>query len=213
MRLLLYNPNSDRALTQALASEVAATLGAGDSLETATLERGPRFIGSDETIAEARRPLAEALSPWSGRVDAILLGCFGDLGTAGLRLTLGIPILSLSDAFFATAPFMGKHLAIVTTSPFWSNWLDAEVARRGLAETIVAVVPSFDGQTPSADEIPALCRAMIEHIGRTTIAQAVVLGGALLAAKRSDLSETSPLPILDVTAASVRLCRVLAGVE
>ena len=97
MRLLLYNPNTDASLTARLSLAMARSLAPGDELKTSTSNKGASFIGSAETIAVAKGALLRDLPARAEGCDAIVLGCFGDLGIATLRRRLGLPIVSLSD--------------------------------------------------------------------------------------------------------------------
>src|SRR5215217_4975087 len=99
MRLRLHNPNSDTSLTHRLAEAVRSYLVADDTLLATTAGDGPAFIGSEQTIAAARSRLAGALRAHAQGCDAVLLGCFGDLGIENVRTSLGPPIISLSDVF------------------------------------------------------------------------------------------------------------------
>lgn len=210
MRLLLYNPNIDEQLTGRLARSLAPFIGPAGRLKSATARQGPPFIGSEATIAAARELLLECLEPLAAGRDVILLGCFGDLGLDAIRLRLAVPIVSLSDVCFALAPFLGPT-AIVTTSAFWATRLEGEVLRRGLASAIVAV-RAIDGITPfSSERTIAECRRQIAQIAADRVARSIVLGGALLAGLRDELSHDSPLPIVDLLGAAAGLCRTLAA--
>jgi allantoin racemase len=210
VNLLLYNPNTDAGLTDRLARAIAPHIGAGDSLDVATAPRGPTFIGSDETIATARAVLGAQIEALGRAHDAILLGCFGDLGLEAIRPASAAPVVSLSDACFALAPFLGP-IAIVTTSPFWMARLESDAQCRGLGEAVVAV-RAIASIVPFA-RAPAIdaCRHVIAEIAAARVARSVVLGGALLAELRDDLMPRSPLPIVDLLGTAVGLCRALAA--
>src|SRR5271154_2422586 len=104
MRLLLYNPNTNQSLTAALAAAVRMRLAPRDALLAITRETGEAFVNSEDSIAGARASASATLRGPAGECDAILLGCFGDLGVDELRRELKRPIVSLSDAFLSVAP-------------------------------------------------------------------------------------------------------------
>ena len=137
MRLLLYNPNSDAGLTLRLSQAISLLLDREDTIGVATAERGPRFIGSAEAIALAREILMAELAEKARDYDAIILGCFGDLGIEPIRRTVDKPILSLWDACLTTlAPLSDKRFGIITTSSFWVDRLQSDISRRGLSHCI-----------------------------------------------------------------------------
>lgn len=146
----------------------------------------------------------------AGSCDAVLLGCFGDLGIEQLRRTVGRPIVSLSDACFAAASLLPSRLAIVTTSPFWVERLGEDIARHGLASRIVAVTAVAASPDQPAALAPA-CHGVIAELAAAGQAEAIVLGGTLLEVLRTELIAQSSLPIVDNLALAIGFCRTLAG--
>lgn len=210
MRLLLCNPNSNTALTTTLADAMAARLGPRDVLDTIAPDSGnPPFIGSEATIATARAALSRSLTAVAATCEAVLLGCFGDLGLDELRRTVGKPIVSLSDACFAAAPLLPARIAIVTTSPFWVERLGVDVLRRGLDQRIVAIT-AVQARPDQPEALAPAALGAIRELAAAGTAEAVTLGGAVLEVLRPQLVAMSPLPIVDTLGLAIGLCRVLA---
>lgn len=205
MRFLLFNPNSNVALTGALAAALGSRLGAGDSVSSVTARTGPAFIGSPETIAAARGNLEEALPGASLEADAIVLGCFGDLDIAHLGEALGKPLVSLWDAGFESLQRAGNRTAILTTSTFWAEkirqYAEQIAADQGTLVTVVegASVVSTDALRDKLDG------AVANLAGMPDVDQ-VVLGGALLESLRPSLRAPA-LPVVDLMDEAVKLCR------
>jgi allantoin racemase len=206
VRILLYNPNTDEALTETLAAAARRSLEADDRLETANSGRGAAFIGSNEMIAVARAALGHDLPKRAMGCDAVVLGCFGDLGVDALRRQIGRPILSLSDAVFTTAPLFARRIGIVTTSPFWAERLAGEARRKGAHRWIAEIRPiAIADRSPAA--LAALCCEVIADFARHDRCDSVILGGAILVGLAPDPLVTSALPILDPIASAIGLCR------
>ena len=204
MRLLLYNPNTNAELTLRLARAARPHLAAADTLEVATASQVPQFLGSEDSIADARVRLNADLPAAAQQHDAVLLGCFGDLGIESLRARLRKPVVSLWDACVFAARRRPMKMGIVTTSPFWAERLRRDVRLAGLDERISAIAaipiaPRFE------DNIAALERA-IHELADLRAVDHVVLGGALLATLISEI-EPSPLPLIDTLGLAVGLCR------
>ena len=211
MRLLLYNPNTDRSLTAKLAAAVRTRLVPGDALLAVTSEKGDAFVNSEDSVAAARASASETLDGPAEGCEAILLGCFGDLGVDDLRRKLKRPVISLSDAFFAVAPFLARRIGIVTTSPFWADRIKTEARRKG-ATVWIADVQSLDaGAGPQSTTLDQ-CRAIIGEFASGGRCDAVVLAGAALIALADDLSADGPLPITDLLRIGVGLCRAASEV-
>lgn len=207
MRLLLYNPNTNHSLTAALATTIRARLSPEDGLTAITSQDGEAFINSEDAIGVARASARAILPGVAGDCDAILLGCFGDLGLGDLRRELKRPIVSFSDAFLALAPFLGARVGILTTSSFWADRIKTEAGLKGGAHWIADIrfLGSGAGSQPAAVEDE--CRAIIDEFASGEQCDAVVLAGAALIPLRGALSE-GPLPITDPLAVGVSLCRV-----
>jgi allantoin racemase len=210
MRLLLHNPNTNRGLTDQLAAKLRPHLHDGETLAVSTADAGPPFIGSDATIADARARLVAALRPRAGDCDAILLGCFGDLGLDEIRRSFAVPIVSLWDTCFATAALWPRQTALITTSPFWATRLRDDVARHNLQRQIVEVI-AISADPPAPKALADAAAAAIAEIAQRDAADAIVLGGAVLAVLHQELARLTALPVIDGLAATVSLCRALAA--
>jgi allantoin racemase len=203
VRLLLHNPNTDAELTDRLAARARGCLGPGDTLASSTASRGSPFIGSAQAIATARRALDSDLGERTHGYDAVLLGCFGDLGVSSLRRQWGRPVVSLSDAVFALAPLLGRRMGLVTTSPFWAARLARDARRRGATSAIAALVAVEE----TAEKRVEVCRETINAWAREGLCDVAVLGGAALAALTPEVTIGAALPLLDPLAAAIGLCR------
>ena len=210
MRFLLYNPNSNVGLTAELGRALQPFLHSGDSLDTATPPAGPRFIGSDDTIALARAGMTEVLTARAPRTDAVILGCFGDLGVDALRRSTGRLIVSLWDACWAEAALSGRRFAILTTSLFWVERLRADIDHRGLAASFPVLQASEVPPSTGREQLLGACRASIAELARRGEVDAVVLGGALLAVLVGELQRDARLPLYDTLSAAARLTRAMA---
>jgi Asp/Glu/hydantoin racemase len=208
MRLLVYNPNTNQALTTALGNAVQQLLRPDDVLETATSDSGEVFIGSDKSVAAARAALQTDLPRRALDCDAILLGCFGDLGVDEIRRELRRPIVSLSDAFFATAPFLGRRIGLLTTSAYWAGRLAVEASRKGAFHWIVETRSLEIPPDESSVSLEARCRSVMAEVAKDGRCEAVVLAGAMLTALSRELAHASPLLFVDPLAAGIALCRI-----
>ena len=197
MRLLLHNPNSNAGLTYRLGAAAAPFLLSGQTLKLSTATRGPAFIGSDATIDAARQRLFEELEVQAADCDAVVLGCFGDLGIDDLRRRIGKPIVSLWDAFFALAPLSGRRYGMVTTSEFWRERLRAEIRARHLSTNIVAIEVVAVAAMESEERLEAAVAAALGELARKPDVDARVLAGALLIAlPASPADRLSPFGVL-----------------
>ena len=207
MRLLLFNPNTNVALTDQLAGVLRGRLGPGDALEAATATTGPAFIGSEETIEAARTNLASELPELAGEQDAVLLGCFGELGIAETRRRLDRTIVSFWDACVHAARAEEGAIGIVTTSPFWAEQLRRDAERAGIGAAIGAICPVA---TASATIERDAVETALRHLEGMPAIDRIVFGGALLTARPSLIPSTT-LPVVDLIGIALALCRTPNG--
>lgn len=205
MRLLLHNPNANTELTAALGRSLAQVLAPGDELRLATAGQGPQFIGSNETIAAARALLWRDLPALSAPADAVLLGCFGDLGTAPLQAAIGKPVVSLWEAGLDRVRQRGRRIGVLTTSFFWAERIRLSFGPIVAPSPLDVTVVETPSDASEADRVAAITRA-IARLAERDAADEVMLGGALLSAFAPRLDEAA-LPIVDLFGSAVDLCR------
>ncbi|MDR3474116.1 MAG: aspartate/glutamate racemase family protein [Devosia sp.] len=206
MKVLLYNPNSNAALTRSLGRTLPAALRPGDSLATATAIVGSAFIGSDETIDRARADTERRLPPLVRNADAILLGCFGDLGIGLTATALGKPLISFWDAGVDAIRRGEQRTGIVTTSPFWAARLRRDLRACGIDDALVAISAILTPPAAPAEQVAADVRDAVAGFRRRDVADRVMLGGALLLALAPTLGPVA-LPVVDLPVWAIDMCR------
>ncbi len=134
MRLLVLNPNTTQAMTDAVSAQVRALAGPAVYVEGLTAAAGCAVIDSAQSFtvgaAAARHSLQEHLRH-QARVDGILLACFGDPGLHGLRAISPVPVRALAEAAIEAALASPGKFAILTCGPQWVPLLNACVEACG----------------------------------------------------------------------------------
>jgi len=180
-------------------------LNANDTLRWETAEEAPTYISSEETISAARRGLEVALPPRALVSDAIIVGCFGDLGINALQRSISIPVLTLWDAYVLAARETLDRIGIVTTSAFWVDRIQQDAERLGLgSRTVVRGIDVAASSTPR--QLTLSVRRAVDYMARNDGVDVLVLGGALFAVPDPGL-DAFGLPIMDLLAAAARFCR------
>jgi Asp/Glu/hydantoin racemase len=206
MRLLLLNPNTTAAMTDALVAQLTPQLPPGTTLHARTAPFGAPVIATRVSFAIAAHAAIDAFTTYRdqhGPPDATILACFGDPGLAALRELTDRPVIGLADASFSAAktPF-----AVLTSGPAWPAMLREQITLhpnaplcRGvfaLQTTGLAVSQNPDGHLPALNALAAEARAA----GATTL----ILGGAALAGLAPRL-EPGPTYLDCLTAAAAQL--------
>jgi allantoin racemase len=138
-RLGLINPNTDEAMTAAMAAV------ARDALPDAEIvalqpDRGPASIESyvDEAIAAAlvvdvvrRRP----------DLDAYVVACFGDPGVAAVRELTEAPVVGIREAAYRAVTLVARRFAVITTLRRGVPEIEEGLASEGVTDRCVGVIP------------------------------------------------------------------------
>ena len=213
-RILVVNSNTSEAVTARIALAAAGALPAGCTVETVSAPFGLPLIVTRADWLMAGPATVSALAARRGSYDAAVVACFGDPGVEAARELLDVPVVGISEAAFHAACMLGRRFGIVSfTAALKPMFVDC-LERAGLAARCAGfrMGPAFTGDPGRVaeerrDMILELCRASIEQDG----AEVVILAGGPLAGLAPLLASEVPAPLVDGTAAGVRMAAALAG--
>jgi allantoin racemase len=215
MKLLVVNPNTTAAVTEALCRHVRAHAAAGVEVDGATAAFGASYIASEASFAIAGHA---ALDAWAthaeahGAPDALLVGCFGDPGVRALREASARPVVGLAEAAMRAAARHGRF-AIVTGGAAWQPMLARLARALELADRVTGIhVVAPSGAELAAD--PAAALALLRDACRQAAfgADCVILGGAALAGMAEAIAPALDVPLVDsVGAGAEAALAALAG--
>lgn len=215
MRLLLINPNTNAATTEAMAAIARETAPDGVRIEALTAPYGVPLItepGALAVAAEAVLSLADAIAaePPAG----VIVSAFGDPGLEALRERLPCPVTGIAEASMQEAAAEGRPFAVVTTTPDLVSSITArakayghEPLFRGVALTHGDVHALMSDPQRLTEALEQACCHAIEAMG----AQALVIGGGPLAQAAKALEGRLALPLIAPIPAAVRLATRRAG--
>lgn len=213
-RILVVNSNTTDSVTARIARAAEAAAPQGCTVETVTAPYGLPLIVTRADWMVAGPPTVEALATRRGTYDAAVVACFGDPGVEAARELLDVPVIGISEAAFHAACLLGRRFGVVSfTAALKPMFVDC-LERAGLSGRCAGfrMGPAFSGDPGRVAEerrdlILELCRASIEQDG----AEVVILAGGPLAGLAPVLAKDVPVPLVDGTAAGVRLAAALAG--
>ncbi len=214
-QLLIINPNTTVAVTDRLKQMAQAALGTGAHIHAVTAPFGAPYISTEVACAVAAHATLEA---WrlhraaSGRVDGILIGCFGDPGLFALREAAGVPVTGLAEAAFTQAQAQGPYAVVTGGKP----WL-AMLRRLALAlpagqhlKDMEAV--ELDGAALSADTLlgeQIVIDACRKVLARSTV-HSIIIGGAGLAGWARRLQPHVAVPLIDSVEAGLHQLQLMS---
>jgi Asp/Glu/hydantoin racemase len=155
-----------------------------------------------------------ALAAHRGTYDAAVIACFGDPGLDAAKELLDVPVLGISEAAFHAACLLGRRFGIVSFTAALRPMFEEVLAHHGLAARCAGfrMGPAFAGDPGRVAEerrdlLVELCRQSVEQDG----AEVVILAGGPLAGIAPALAPHVPVPLVDGTAAAVRLAEAMVG--
>lgn len=219
MRLLALNPNTSQAVSARLRTVLSSGLVPGEQLRVETATTGLAYIGDVAAMtigAQAARARLHDVMAEGGTFDALLLGCFADLDTAGLQAVAGRPAVSLLGASIRMAARAGKRWAVVTGGAAWRQLLPdmfAAAVHTQAVEGALVSVRTFEVQDPAIAGDPQRMQAEIARLARVCVdedgADVVIVGGAGL----GGLAPASPAGHRGVTVLDSVMCGLHAARE
>jgi Asp/Glu/hydantoin racemase len=214
MRILVINGNTDEGVTRRIHAAAQQAAPEIARIETITAPFGlPLIVTRADWLAAGPAMLA-ALAEHEGRFDAAVIACFGDPGVEAARDVFAAPVIGISEAAFHAAAMLGRRFGVVGFTRALQPMFEDCLERVGLAGRCAGfrMGGAFAGDPATVaeearDALLQRCRESVEQDG----AEAVILAGGPLAGLAPLLQPELPVPLLDGTAAGVRMAAALVG--
>jgi Asp/Glu/hydantoin racemase len=214
MRILVVNSNTTDSVTARIAAAARAAASPGTEIEAVSAPFGlPLIVTRADWLAAGPATLA-ALAARRGSYDAAVIACFGDPGLDAAKELLDAPVLGISEAAFHAACMLGRRFGVVSFTAALRPMFEECLMHHGLAGRCAGfrMGPPFAGDPgrvaeERADLLVELCRQSVEEDG----AEAVILAGGPLAGLAPLLAPRVAVPLVDGTAAAVRLAEAMIG--
>jgi len=137
--IVLINPNSTVAMTEAMGGTALGVLG-DVPFEGWTSHGGPPSIqGVEDGIAAHVPLLAEVQRASDAGAGAIIIGCFDDTGLADAQQIAACPVIGIGQAAYHMAAMSGRKFSVVTTLDVSVPILEANIETYGLKQNCSAV--------------------------------------------------------------------------
>lgn len=216
MRILLLNPNTTDAITQAMATRARSLAGPEVEVRAATGRFGARYISSRTAAAIAGHAALDAYAAHGAECDAVYLACFGDPALLALKELAPVPVVGMAEAACHLACTLGRRFGIVTGGERWGPMLGEFVDLLGLGPRLAGVrtvAPSGGLIARDPEGALALLAAAIDTAAREDGAEVVVLGGAALAGLAERLAPGAPVPVICSFEAGLRATLAVAALK
>lgn len=213
MRLLVLNPNTSHAMTNAIAEAAREAAAPGTQIIALQPSFGPRSIEGhfEEAIAAAGVAEQVRLAPPH---DAVVIACFGDPGLDAAREVTSAPVLGIAEAAFHAAAMLATGFSIVTTLTRTCVIAERLVQRYGFTTQCRGIhgtdIPVLDLEACAEPTVARIEQAAREALARDR-SGAIVLGCAGMAPLCRQLQQRLGVPVIDGVAVAVRFAHALAA--
>jgi len=214
IELLLINPNTSSAMTQAIAAAARAVAAQTTRITATQPSFGPQSIESHYDEAFAAAGVAEQVRRSQSAPDAVVIACFGDPGLDAAREATDAPVLGIAEAGFHAASILATGFSVVTTMTRTCVIAERLVQRYGF-ERACRGIHGTDIPVLALEAMDAAMVARIEATARHALhhdrSGAIVLGCAGMATLARELQSRLGVPVIDGVAAAVKLAEALAA--
>jgi allantoin racemase len=210
MRVLLINPNTNRATTEAMV-EIARASDPFARIDGATVRTGAPLLVDEALLAKGAQATVDLVraTDFAG-FDGGVVAAFGDPGLETARSICRVPLVGIAEAAMAEAAADRRRFVVVTTTPLLVGAIERRAAAYGHGAAFGGVrLTAGDLNALMAD--PAALEAALARACERTIAEdgaeAIVIGGGPLAVAARALAPRFAVPIVEPIPAAMRLLR------
>jgi allantoin racemase len=208
MKLLLINPNTTRAVTDAVLSAARAAARPGTEVVAVTGDFGPSVIGSRAENALAQHGVLALAARHASGCDAVVLAVSLDTALWACRELLDVPVIGMTEAGLLIGCTVAPRIGLLTYGRRMASVYRELAESYGLVTRIagIATLALDPRETFSArPQVQAAALAAALQLVERDGAEAVLLAGAALASMAATLQPAVPVPLLDGIACAVAL--------
>jgi allantoin racemase len=213
-RILVVNPNSNRAVTEGISEALAPLrLAGGPEIDCVTLAEGPFAVETQEHVEQLTLPLRDLVRARRD-ADAFVIACYSDPGLQLCREATSRPVFGIQESGVLAALTRGDRVGVIALGP-------RSIARHLRYLRQLGLMGHLAGERPlhlsvAESERPEAFERLVE-VGRALRdidgADVLVLGCAGMARHRPGLGAALDVPVVDPTQAATAdaLAAVLLG--
>ncbi|WP_237220188.1 aspartate/glutamate racemase family protein [Salipiger sp. CCB-MM3] len=188
-RVLLMNPNSNKATTRTMCAIAARVL---PGVTGWTAPAGPPLLTNPASLAEAGRLVAAA--ELREGLAGVIVSAFGDPGRDELAARLDIPVIGIGEAAARAAAQGGRTFAVVTHTPALETSIDALMHNAAPDARYLGTYLADGDPTELSADPKKLDAALLYAVRRACHdgAEAVIIGGGPLGEAADRLADHAP---------------------
>lgn len=212
MRILVINPNTTQAMTDAIGEVARAVAEPGTEINCVSPSSGPRSIEgfADEVLAAYH--MIDLVAQSNGEYDGYVVACYGDPALSAMRELTTVPVVGIAEASFHMASLVAHKWSVVTVLPRVEPLVEELIARNGMEHKCASIRCTPLTVLEIEEDIERAKRMMLDE-ARSAIqddgAEAILLGCAGLGPIDKTMQEALGVPVLDGVACAVTLVESL----
>jgi len=217
VRILLINPNSTQAMTDAAVSASRRFVADDVEIIGATSSYGPPSIEGYYDEVFSIPPMLEEINAHVNNsdkpIDGVVIACFDDTGVDAARTMLDVPVIGICQGALQATSLLSNSFSIVTTLGRSVPALKHLVNKYGYAEACKNVraseIPVLELEKLSSEKQGSNAedkiKAEIELALKEDNAEAIVLGCAGMVDLTDRLSDYFKVPVVEGVVPSVNI--------
>lgn len=214
MKILIINPNTTAAMTQALKERAAAICPAGVTIQEVTAPYGPPAVSRRRDVAIAATAVLSALAEHREGVDAAVIGAFTDPGLDAAREVMPFPVVGLLESSVFLAAQLGARIGLVYGGTRMIPGVEERLRAIGLRDRVCGIRTPPDGVRPSeTSDVLRVFGGVARDLVVTDRAEVIVLGGGKLIGLASQIEELVSVPTIDCVDCAVLQAIALATLK
>ena len=194
MRILLINPNSDAAMTDAIRRKAESFANGEYEVVAVSTPGASKFVATYEDHAKAAPGMVDLVRQNRDAFDAFIIACHGDPNMDLMKEITNKPVVGIAEASMKIATMLGHSFSVIAPVERTVPNKKALADKYGLTRDLASVRPG--SVEKGADEAERLIAA-----GRRAItedkAEVLVLGCAGFAGIDKRMEKELGVPVLD----------------
>jgi allantoin racemase len=200
MNIVVINGNSNLEASQNIEKSARSVINSATQVVMVTPEDAPKAIEGYYSETLSAKAVLDEVARHQEQADAYVLACFSDPGLHAARSIVNIPVIGIAEASMHTAVQIAHNFSILTPLHRFHSIL-SRLVRSYHMEDYCAGIETFEAHVSEAasqsDDIYGMCLKIAEIAVEQKHAEAIILGGAVMAGMEQRLTVELGIPVLD----------------
>ncbi|MGF1682506.1 aspartate/glutamate racemase family protein [Photobacterium minamisatsumaniensis] len=216
MKIMIINPNTTSSFTDTIRKSCERYIGHDTELIVTNPNEGVASIeGSSDGIQAAYHLLNLIKANKHENIDGYVLACFDDTGLQAAREITSVPVVGIGEASLHIANLISARYSVITTLQRSVSILEDNASSYGLDKRCKGIhavnlpVLALEEKALAFEAILIRSKEILEQ----DKSECIILGCGGMSGMAEPLSEALGVPVIDGTAAGIKLIEALVGMK